>query len=43
VPERCSVLPITRYAAGILGTMLGADFELMDFRRHGHTTSWSAV
>jgi hypothetical protein len=43
VPERCGVLPIMHYAAGILGTMLGAGFELMDFRRHGHTTSWSAV
>ena len=35
--------PADHYAAGTLGTMLGAGFELMDFRRHGHTTSWSAV
>jgi hypothetical protein len=42
-PERCSGLLIMRYDAGILGTILGTDFELMDSRRHHHTTPWGAV
>lgn len=42
-PERCSGLPIVRYDAGMLGTMLGADFNLIDSRRHDHTTPWGAV
>jgi SAM-dependent methyltransferase len=42
-PERCSGLPIMRYDAGILGKVLGADFELMDARRHDHATPWGAV
>jgi SAM-dependent methyltransferase len=42
-PERCSGLPILRYDAGILGTILGAGFRLIDSRRHDHTTPWGAV
>jgi SAM-dependent methyltransferase len=42
-PERCSGLPVIRYDAGILGTVLGTDFELMDSRRHDHITPWGAV
>jgi ubiquinone/menaquinone biosynthesis C-methylase UbiE len=42
-PERCSGLPVMRYDAGILGTVLGTDFELMDSRRHDHVTPWGAV
>jgi SAM-dependent methyltransferase len=42
-PERCSGLPIMRYDAGILGTILGTEFELVDFRRHDHATPWGAV
>jgi ubiquinone/menaquinone biosynthesis C-methylase UbiE len=42
-PERCSGLPVMRYDAGILGTVLGTDFELMDSRRHDHITPWGAV
>jgi SAM-dependent methyltransferase len=42
-PERCSGLPIMRYDAGILGTILGTEFQLMDTRRHDHTTPWDAV
>ena len=42
-PERCSGLPVMRYDAGILGTILGTDFELMDSRRHDHITPWGAV
>jgi ubiquinone/menaquinone biosynthesis C-methylase UbiE len=42
-PERCSGLPVMRYDAGILGTVLGTDFELMNSRRHDHITPWGAV
>jgi ubiquinone/menaquinone biosynthesis C-methylase UbiE len=42
-PERCSGLPVMRYDAGILGTVLGTDFELMNSRRHDHVTPWGAV
>jgi SAM-dependent methyltransferase len=42
-PERCSGLPVMRYDAGILCTVLGTDFELMDSRRHDHITPWGAV
>jgi len=42
-PERCSGLPIMRYDAGILDTILGTEFELMDTRRDDHTTPWGAV
>jgi 2-polyprenyl-3-methyl-5-hydroxy-6-metoxy-1,4-benzoquinol methylase len=42
-PERCSGLPIVRYDAGVLGAILGIEFELMDSRRHDHTTPWGAV
>jgi 2-polyprenyl-3-methyl-5-hydroxy-6-metoxy-1,4-benzoquinol methylase len=42
-PERCSGLPIVRYDAGVLGAIFGIEFELMDSRRHDHTTPWGAV
>jgi 2-polyprenyl-3-methyl-5-hydroxy-6-metoxy-1,4-benzoquinol methylase len=42
-PERCSGLPIMRYDAGVLGAILGIEFDLMDSRRHDHTTPWGAV
>jgi len=42
-PERCSGLPIMRYDAGILGTILGTDFRLIDSRRHDHITPWGTV
>ena len=42
-PERRSGLPIVRYDAENLGTILGADVELVDTRRHDHTTPWDAV
>jgi SAM-dependent methyltransferase len=42
-PERCSGLPIVRYDAGVLGAILGIEFDLMDSRRHDHTTPWGAV
>jgi SAM-dependent methyltransferase len=42
-PERCSGLPIVRYDAVSLSAMLGTDFNLIDARRHDHTTPWGAV
>lgn len=42
-PERCSGLPIVRYDAAALAAMLGHEFELIDARRHEHTTPWGAV
>jgi trans-aconitate methyltransferase len=42
-PERCSGLPVSRYDAHALAATLGGDFELIDTRRHHHTTPWGAV
>jgi len=42
-PERCSGLPIVRYDATSLAAMLGNEFELIDARRHEHSTPWDAV
>jgi SAM-dependent methyltransferase len=42
-PERCSGLPIVRYDAASLAATLGNEFELIDARRHEHTTPWGAV
>jgi SAM-dependent methyltransferase len=42
-PERCSGLPIVRYDAASLAALLGADFHLIDTRRHDHATPWGAV
>jgi len=42
-PERCSGLPIVRHDAAALAATLGHEFELIDARRHEHTTPWGAV
>jgi SAM-dependent methyltransferase len=42
-PARCSGLPIVRHDAASLATRLGDEFELIDARRHEHTTPWDAV
>ena len=42
-PERCSGLPIVRHDATALAAKLGDEFELIDARRHEHTTPWGAV
>ncbi len=42
-PEKCSGLPVARHSAESLGTLLGNDFELVDSRRHEHTTPWDAT
>jgi len=38
-PERCSGLPVVRYDAESLGSVLGDAFELIETRRHQHITS----
>jgi SAM-dependent methyltransferase len=42
-PERCSGLPVTRYDANRLSAALGPGLELIDTRRHEHTTPWGAA
>lgn len=42
-PEQCSGLPIVRYDAASLSAILGADFKLIDTRRHDHATPWGAL
>jgi SAM-dependent methyltransferase len=42
-PERCSGLPVSRYDANALAATLGEGFELIDTRRHDHTTPWGAA
>ena len=42
-PENCSGLPVTRHSAESLATLLGADFALVDARKHQHATPWEAV
>ena len=37
-PERCSGLSVSRYDANSLAATLGRGFELIDTRRHEHTT-----
>jgi SAM-dependent methyltransferase len=41
-PERCSGLVVSRYDANSLAATLGSGFELIDTRRHEHTTPWGA-
>jgi SAM-dependent methyltransferase len=42
-PERCSGLPIVRHDTASLSALLGADFKLIDARRHDHATPWGAL
>ena len=42
-PERCSGLPVSRYDAHALAATLGEGFELIDTRRHDHTTPWGSL
>jgi hypothetical protein len=42
-PERCSGLPVVRHDAASLSALLGPSFELMETRRHDHTTPAGAV
>ncbi|HWN77547.1 MAG TPA: class I SAM-dependent methyltransferase [Bradyrhizobium sp.] len=42
-PERCSGLMVSCYDANALALTLGEGFELIDTRRHDHTTPWGAV
>ena len=42
-PEKCSGLPVARYSSDSLAVLLGAGFELIDSRRHDHSTPWESV
>ena len=42
-PERCSGLMVSRYDANTLAATLGEGFELIDARRHDHTTPWGSL
>lgn len=41
-PEKCSGLPVNRYDAASLAKELGEGFELMESRRHDHSTPWNS-
>ena len=42
-PERCSGLCVMRYDAETLGRTLGQEFDLIETRRHSHTTPWGST
>ncbi len=42
-PKKCSGLPVTRYSAKSLSTLLGSGFAPLYTRHHEHTTPWGAV
>ena len=42
-PERCSGLPVVRHDAASLAALLGPAFELIETRRHDHSTPAGAV
>lgn len=42
-PEKCSGLPVNRYDAASLAKEFGKGFELMDARRHDHSTPWGST
>jgi trans-aconitate methyltransferase len=41
-PEKCSGLPVARYDAKRLRETIGDGFELIETRRHDHTTPWGS-
>ncbi len=42
-PEKCSGLPVNRYDAAGLAKELGEGFELLESRRHDHSTLWKSA
>lgn len=42
-PEKCSGLPVHRYDAANLGKEIGDGFDLIESRRHDHTTPWDSA
>ena len=42
-PEKCSGLLVNRYDATSLANELGPGFELIDSRRHDHSTPWNSA
>lgn len=41
-PEKCSGLPVQRYAPGSLSATIGAEFDLVEHQPHRHLTPWDA-
>lgn len=41
-PEKCSGLPVMRYDSQSLGHTIGRAFQLVDTRRHVHSTPWKS-
>lgn len=42
-PERCSGLPVMRYDPAALAQVIGPTFQLVNQRRHVHTTPWGST
>ena len=42
-PEKCSGLPVMRYDAESLASVLGREFAIVRCERHLHKTPWGAV
>ena len=42
-PERCSGLPVCRYAPPTLAEAVGPDFSLIESRRVEHHTPWGSI
>ncbi len=42
-PQKCSGLPVNRYDATSLAKELGQGFELINSRRHDHSTPWNSA
>ncbi|PWJ85063.1 methyltransferase family protein [Pseudaminobacter salicylatoxidans] len=42
-PEKCSGLPVMRYDPQALAGVIGPHFQLVDERRHVHTTPWGST
>lgn len=42
-PEKCSGLPVARHSSDSLAELFVPGFELVDSRRHDHSTPWGSV
>jgi 2-polyprenyl-3-methyl-5-hydroxy-6-metoxy-1,4-benzoquinol methylase len=42
-PDKCSGLPVNRYDAASLAKELGEGFQLVESRRHDHSTPWNSA
>ncbi|HLH95287.1 MAG TPA: methyltransferase [Xanthobacteraceae bacterium] len=42
-PQRCSGLPVARHDSASIGAILGAEFTLVETRRHDHATPMGSI